>query len=294
MKVGRSSAERAMVYGHGWLALGAAAQTWWTCMYLGHGLPHVRITLAVFFGMFAMYNLLRWVRSREEVTRQVSPLLHWHHVHRGVLLPVSMVAVVAGLLLLAPELGRLWRVVALALLPGLLYLLPWQRGGRSIGLRHVPMLKVLVITWCWTMATVALPIALGSSDLFAEPLLAHGMVHVPLYLAVALLFDLRDRHVDPPGLRTVPQLIGEGWTRALVVLLFLYAGAIVLLRGMLGYMAYVEGDIPWSEVLASMGFLLGAVLALFASTKRSDRFFDLGVDGLLILIPMLAWSGERI
>jgi ABC-type transport system involved in cytochrome c biogenesis permease subunit len=59
-------------------------------------------------------------------------------------------------------------------------------------------------------------------------------------------------------------------------------------------MAYVEGDIPWSEVLASMGFLLGAVLALFASTKRSDRFFDLGVDGLLILIPMLAWSGERI
>ncbi|MFN9326636.1 MAG: hypothetical protein ACK6A5_14770, partial [Flavobacteriales bacterium] len=68
-----------MVYGHGWLALGAAAQTWWTCMYLGHGLPHVRITMAVFLGMFAMYNLLRWVRSQEEVSRTRFPGLQWHH-----------------------------------------------------------------------------------------------------------------------------------------------------------------------------------------------------------------------
>jgi hypothetical protein len=284
---------RAMVHGHVWLALGAAAQTWWTCLYFDIGLPHVRLTVAVFLGMFAMYNLMRWVRSREDVSRQASPMLHWHHVHRRKLLTISVVAAVIGLLLLAPELDRLWRVLALALVPGLLYLLPWQRGGRSIGLRYVPMLKVVVITWCWTMATVALPIALGRAEVFGMALLAQAMVHVPLYIAVALLFDLRDQHFDPPGLRTLPQLIGEGWTRALAVLLFLYAGAIVLLRGLMGYMAYVEGEVPWSEVLASLGFLLGAVLALFTRPGRSERYFDVAVDGLLILIPVLVWLGER-
>jgi hypothetical protein len=120
------------------------------------------------------------------------------------------------------------------------------------------------------------------------------MVQLPLYSAIALLFDLRDSGSEDPSIRTIPHILGERWTTVLVVLLFVYSGGIVLLRGFVGYEAYVEGDTPWPEICAALGFAAAAVFALFPSAKRSVLLHATLADGILVLIPVLHLLGSLL
>lgn len=280
---------RVLVHGHVWLALCAAAQTWWTYQYLQMPEGSWRVVLAVFLGMMALYNVLRVVRSRDGDPRAVSPLLGWAHQQRRGLLITSSICAVLGIIVLGPLLDRTWKVVALAVLPGILYLVPTTTG--SAGLRSVPGLKVFVIVWCWTMTTVVLPIASMDTDAFALQVLAHALVRAPIFFALAIAFDMRDVEVDPRGLRTIPQLLGKRWAKVLAIGLVLFAAAVIALRGMLDYNVYVDAEFPLAAVLASSGLLLGAVLLFRTAPQRSWVFYVLGLDGLLLLLPLLNWIG---
>jgi hypothetical protein len=283
-----------LVLSHAWLALGGAAQSWWVTSHLSNNEQAWFPVLAAGCGIFAAYGLLRWSRSRFPVAQGGDLVLAWHAARRRSMLRLSLVAAAAAAVLLWSAPLLVWWVVLLMVLPWMLYLLPIRVGAMDIGLRQVPALKLVVIVWCWLLATVALPVAFLAPDHFWMGLLGHGLVQGPLITGIALLFDLRDQAQDAASMRTIPQVIGPRWTRLLVLVLFLYAATIVVSRGLLSYMSYVEGDVPWSEVLAGAGLAFGAVLALRAGPARSWAFYAFGVDGLLVLVPVLAWLGDRL
>lgn len=282
----------ALVLSHAWLALGGAAQCWWVTSHLSNNEQAWRPVLAVWCGVFAGYGLLRW--SRAPVERIADPALVWHAPRQGGMLALCLGAAAVATWALWPAPLRVWWVVLLMALPWMLYLVPFRVGDVHIGLRQVPALKLVVIVWCWLLATVALPVVFLAPDRLSMALLGHGLVQGPLITGIALLFDLRDQAHDAPSLHTIPQIIGPRWTRMLVLVLFLYAATIVVSRGLLSYMSYVEGEVPWSEVLAGAGLAFGAVLALRAGPARSWAFYAFGVDGLLVLVPVLAWLGDRL
>ncbi|MBK8500492.1 MAG: hypothetical protein IPL52_17145 [Flavobacteriales bacterium] len=285
----KAAALRFFIYSHLWLALGAAAQTWWTLQFLPECKDPWRLVMAVALGMFALYNWLRVVRASDPGLRAASPTLQWSHDHRKLLVLIAVGGGLSGLLVLGGLLPRTWPVVALAVIPGLLYLLPLRT--KSIGLRSIPFLKVLVIVWCWTLACVVLPIAARGGDRSSLLVLAHAFVRVPIFLALAIAFDIRDAHSDPSSVRTIPQVLGVRWAKVLGVGLLLFAAAVVVLRGVLEYNVYVDGDLPWSAVLVAAGLLVGAALVLRASSKRSSTYWSFGLDGLLVLLPLLNWLG---
>lgn len=283
-----------LVLSHAWLALGGAAQCWWVTSHLSNNEQAWRTNLAVWCGIFAAYGMLRWSRARLPAGPGGDPVLAWHAARRPGMLRLSLAAAAAAAVLLWSAPSLVWWVVLLMVLPWMLYLVPIRVGAMDIGLRQVPALKLVVIVWCWLLATVALPVAFLAPDRFWMGLLGHGLVQGPLITGIALLFDLRDHAQDAPSMRTIPQVIGPRWTRMLVLVLFLYTATIVVSRGFLSYMSYVEGDVPWSEVLAGAGLAFGAVLALRAGPARSWAFYAFGVDGLLVLVPLLAWVGDRL
>ena len=185
-------------------------------------------------------------------------------------------------------------MIMIAVLPALLYLHPNTVDERGGGLRALPGVKLFVILWCWTLATVVLPIQLAVDVNRGAAVFAHAMVHVPLYFAVAVLFDIRDLPTDPKSLRTVPQLIGLRWSRALAVLCLLFAGTLVLLRGPVSYTTFVDGEVPWDAMGASVGFLVAVIVAAGASPARPSAYFEFAVDGLLVLIPTLYFIGSMM
>ncbi len=283
-----------LVLSHAWLALGGAAQCWWVTSHLSNNEQAWRPVLAVWCGVFAGYGLLRWSGARLSLTTANARIMVWHAERRRPMLVLSLFAAAVAALSLWPATSLVWWIVLFMVLPWMLYLVPMRVGEVHIGLRQVPALKLVVIVWCWLLATVALPVGFLAPDHFWMGLLGHGLVQGPLITGIALLFDLRDHAQDAPSMRTIPQVIGPRWTRVLAMVLFLYAATIVVSRGLLSYMSYVEGLVPWSEVLAGAGLVFGAVLAFRAGPARSWAFYAVGVDGLLVLVPVLAWLGERL
>lgn len=285
----QAPALRFVIYSHLWLAQGAAAQTWWTLQYLPEQEGSWRLVIAVGLGMLALYNWLRTVRARDARLRASSVMLLWSHDHRRVLVPFAVGSGIAGLFVMGGLLVRTWEVVLLAVLPGLLYLLPRRNG--SAGLRSIPFLKLLVIVWCWTLACVVLPIAAMEGERSSMLVIAHAFVRAPIFLALAIAFDIRDAHSDPSGMRTIPQVLGVAWAKVLGAGLLVFAAAVVVLRGVLEYNVYVDGDFPWSAILVAAGLLIGVGLVLRASSRRSWAYWSLGLDGLLVLLPVLNWLG---
>lgn len=271
---------RFMVHAHVVLAIGAAAQA--QCIgeqWFGAG--DWRVTASAFLGTFACYGLLRLVRSREEALSQV-PVFAWYRAHRrgmgiatGACALLALVALGHGAW---AAVSRLWPVI----LPALLYVLPLRgTDGGSLGLRRIPALKSFLVAWVWAAGTVLL--AADHPDAMVWLLV---VVFFCFYLAIAIAFDARDILVDPPGLRTVPQLVGPKLARALALLL------LAPLAGMLTveHALREAGGREWAQLLPLLGLGMAAVLIARASPQRGWLHWLL-LDACIALIPLLAWVG---
>ncbi len=200
-------------------------------------------------------------------------------------LGVAGMLALGSALLLWPWWHLLPSLIPWALLPLVAYALPTRQGQG--GLRSVPGMKVLMVLWCWIITVLVIPVQLVAPDRLWLLLALWLPVQVPLFAGVALLSDLRDHTSDPPTMRTWPQILGEGWTRALVALLFLYAGAVVLLRGYFGNDVLADGVLLWPELAVAGCCCWGVGLAVAARNTRPAWFFQLLVDGLLLLVPLV-------
>ncbi|MBL7939391.1 MAG: hypothetical protein JNL43_08530 [Flavobacteriales bacterium] len=285
----------ALWFSHVWLALGASAQRWW----LGEVGPStdwagiVGSAAAVIAG----YGYLRIVRASEPDPIPTDHI-RWVRGHRSAMMVlVGLSAASAAILFWGQHLvfGKWsWLVPALCVV----YLLPLRNAsGSSLGLREVPGIKVIVVALAWTFITC------GITD--REPWGYHmemnawmAVLQFGFFLAMAIAFDIGDLRYDRPGLRTVPQLLGSRGAKVLALLFLLPWVGFLLMMLLLSYHPIEPG---WRKPGWDMGLLLplmgiaiiGVVIAR-TDPQRPHWYFAVLLDGLLLLVPLLAWLGGRL
>lgn len=273
-----------LLYGHLWLALAAAVQVWYMGLFL-HEAPNLdRYMPAVALGTFAAYGAMRWMRSRAPSLAGAEPMM-WVK-DRGPIFPGLLAASsVMAVVLLWPLLPRVLPWLLPAMLMAALYVSPFSApNGIGIGLRNVPVVKFLVVAMVWTLVVVAGPMACDLADHSHISILFALCMRLPLFLSLAIAFDIRDAHSDHPGLRTLPQLFGVRGARITALFLLAVAGLYehLFLRA-LGYH------------VASWTALVAYAFALFLIGRaRSDSgaaYYGILLDGTLILIPLCAAIG---
>jgi hypothetical protein len=267
----------AVLYSSVWLAGAAAAQTavtfrlWPAAVSVGHG----RVVALVFAATLLVYNLDAVLPFKHQQPAGASLRKAWQQRHRQALaLLAGGAALVACYLFLA---DGWWRYLP-ALLPlaalALLYSWPLARWhGQRRALREIPLLKVFLIAGVWAAITVGMPTLAQHRPLAeAAALLAQRFC---LVLALAIVFDIRDLSRDrAAGTDTFPVMLGLNGAKA-VALAFLAAAMV------LGF----ERGVPPLGVLVT-AFSAAAVI-LLANESRSDYFFALLADGVLLVPPLL-------
>ena len=291
----RNPVLRILVYGHVWLALGAAVQTAWMQELLD--LAGWRAPLLAFCGTIVGYTFMRWARM-DHPELGGAPHLAWFRANKKPLLYFALFCLGCGTALALPHALALFRLLWPAALVTLLYVVPPSLiGGRNLGLRGVPLLKALLIAGAWSLVTVGMPVAIEGaqeSDGRAGWLLA---LQFTFFLALAIVFDLRDSTPDPRTLRTIPQVLGPRLAKALAALLLLYPLSVHLLLAYLARAMDEPGITPtpaWEDLLGALGYLVTLVLVVRSRPDRGPLYHDLLVDGVLVLVPMLWWLGTRL
>lgn len=273
-----------LIFGHLWLALCAAAQVWWTGMFIAEAPLLWRYTAAVALGTFSGYGMMRLARARAPEHVHYANL-RWYQEHRILMTWLVALASVGAFVLMWPLWPLLWRWLVPVSVVALLYVTPFTDGkGRSIGLRSIPYLKPFLISALWVVVTVAVPLQL---DVDAHgPALSLGMacMRFPLILALSVVFDIRDLDNDDPALRTMPHVLGVRGTKALAVLLLLGSLALetIFLRGL---------DYRMSSFTLLLGYAAAFVLVLRARPERDPVYYAILVDGIMLLVPLCVWSG---
>lgn len=224
----------------------------------------------VFFATLACYRLHGHVRSVELNRRGPAPLL--------------TVLAFATALVLIPALHRhQLTLVTLAALAATLYSVPLAPGWRR--LRECGCWKIIVLTGVWTLITSILP----AIDSAAPPMIFVLVVRRFLFVfAICLAFDDRDRIADAnAGIRTLAVRLGQVKTIAL-------SRAALLLFAILTF-------VPPSFPIAAPG-TSGTTFALllsasatwavleWAQVRSTPTVFLLGLDGMLLLQPILVWG----
>lgn len=276
-----------LVHGHFWLALAVAAQTAWTALFLSPGTPIGGYVAAASLGVFAAYGLMRLARSKPGSER-AGGTLGWFRAHRGRMLPLVALAAVAAAWLLGSYPGWLWSMLLPAMALAFLYATPIDVApGRALGLRAVPFLKVLLIAALWSVVTVAVPWRLDGLARSNWYILSMACMRMPLYLGLAILFDIRDLGQDAPGLRTIPGVLGVRGAKAVSLGLLACSALFELL-----YLHGLGQTMAMKTIL--VGYAVAGVVAWRARPGQAGPRFDLWVDGMMILVPLCGWLGMKL
>ncbi len=256
-----------LFYGHGWIALAAAALGWQsTYLSTGDAAGHACHAF-VFFATLSVYTLHRLLSYRRagglpDGRRYRVVALH----PRASLIEGAVSFLLALGLALQFPVRSFWPVV-LALPFTFFYLIPLYPGGPR--LRDLPFLKVVWVAVAWTFMTDLFP----AYSLGARP--SEVILRFCFTLSVALLFDLRDVQLDRrQGTRTLAGT-HPGLNRWLA--LSLLAGCAVT-----SFLRY------HFEAGAGLGiaYAAAAVIAWYTTPERGEDFYATAVNGMLFLPPL--------
>ncbi|MGV3503405.1 MAG: hypothetical protein ACO1O1_06830 [Adhaeribacter sp.] len=235
----------------------------------------------VFLATFFLYNFDSLLPAKIQPHGFASPRKAWVLAHRRQL---ALAVVGAGLLVLflfywSFHLAHFWLLAHLGLI-SMLYSLPVVPGRRGwLLLRNIPLLKVFLIAYVWACVTVWLPL-LGAGwpitstagwQLFGQRFL--------FILPLTIIFDIRDVEKDQvTATLTLPRLVGVGGAKAIAwgILLTYLVLVVLTLSG------------PRREALVCCGLVYAGVIGL-ARKNRSEYFYALVADGMLVLPMVLLW-----
>ena len=149
-------------------------------------------------------------------------------------------------------------------------------GKIARNLRDLPHLKIYLITIAWTITTVLLPAEMAEKKADQWPLLLM-MCHFLYILAITIPFDIRDINLDEEQKKTIPQVVGLPAAKVMATLMAM-GSALIIVYG-------------WPDYLlpAVLSSLLTIVLIFFSTPKRNDLYYSFGMDGLLLIQPLLLW-----
>ena len=176
--------------------------------------------------------------------------------------------------------------IALPAIVSLVYPLTFEKSMSGFSsLRVVPGLKLFLISATWAFVTELLPIFLYNQlewdsllEFFFRTILVMGLV-IP--------FDIRDRELDDPVMRTIPQVMGAEKARELSLFFIFIYQAWVILR-----FAFFGASLDYMLALL-IGIEIGSQIIKRANNQRPEGYFSFWIEGIpifcAILLLVLRW-----
>ena len=156
-------------------------------------------------------------------------------------------------------------------------LIPFKH--KVLKFRAIPFAKIFLIAFSFGMVCGVLPLL--NADLHFAPS-TYFIVFIEKFLyilAITLPFDIRDlKHDKTINLKTIPLAIGVKPTIAIALILLLLSLATVLVFYQLTF---------YAKCIYLFFYLISAILIFFSYKKRSDFYYLLFIDGLMILPAIL-------
>ncbi len=256
-----------LFYGHFWIAVAAMALSWQSTYLSSEDASLHASHYFVFFatlGVYTLHRVLSYRRADGEPDGRRYRVVTLHPTLSLVIGAGSLVVAV-GLAFRFP-LRSFWPVV-FALPFTCFYLIPlYPRGPR---LRDLPYLKVVWVALAWTFMTDLFP----AFSIHSRP--PEMVLRFCFTLAIALLFDLRDVHLDRrQGTRTLAS--NHPVINRRLALGLLIGCALV---------SFIRYPMVQGTGLA-VAYLVVAGIGYTTTADREEDFFAVVVNGALLLPPL--------
>lgn len=271
---------RTFIYGAVFISLCTVGLCMETSLLLDLPFNSFYFYLLVFSATLGQYNIHYYIKhdANPESDRFFWSLQH-RHIHL-ILNVIGGIGVLTGLFHLTP---RNFMVLGIVAAITILYSFPFLPFGRKKRLKDFGLLKILTLTYVWTLITVWFPVVTLTEITPGFRLVF--MQRFAFMFALCLAFDIRDRKEDGrKGIRTLPVALGERWSYIIIyAALFVFVGLSVLqFRHSLRFMQ-----------LNAM--ILSALATFFmvekAKENNTDLFYLAGIDGMMLLQPLLVMAG---
>ena len=163
------------------------------------------------------------------------------------------------------------------------YVLPILGNGQR--LRDIPYLKIFLIVLVWSVTTVGLPFLELNNNISTLPFLRLCMGRSCFIFALCIPFDIRDMDWDSrTNVKTIPLSIGVEKAKISAILALIISLS----------MCYLEKKIIMTNLTHDFKLIIVYTITAFIILKthknRSDYFFYIGVDGLILLQSLLLSS----
>jgi hypothetical protein len=260
---------RTFVFSNGWIAIGAGCITYY---FSTHCLPsfHESSLYAVFVSVltFTSYNFQRLVKLRFNETP--SSIRHlWINEHIVLLKMFTFLGTAISFLLAFYLLT--FQVVLFSIPMGIFVLFYAQVLSIFKGIRSVPIIKNLITALVWSYAVLVVPIILNYPlSSLLEVLYDFKIELFALFLfifGVSIPFDIRDVKQDQGKIKTMVGIMGKTASKWLAFGCFVVSG-------------FLAFELEWYTFQVSI--ILALVLLWFTHTQRSEWFFSLLWDGILV------------
>lgn len=148
---------------------------------------------------------------------------------------------------------------------------PSSFNMKIVSLRKVPMLKLIILSYIWASLSSFYPAITLDVSIFQRSVSNLFWIQFTFILSITIPFDIRDFYMDlKENLITMPRVFGFKISKS-IALVFLAINTILIVNW---------NDNHYENIIIS---LLAAVLIWRADRKRSELYYGLWIDGLLVL-----------
>ncbi len=259
-----------LVFSNGWIAIGAGCITYYFSTHCLPSFHQSSLLYAVFVAIltFTSYNFQRLVKLRFNETP--SSIRHlWINEHIVLLKLFTFLGTAISFLLAFYLLT--FQVVLFSIPMGIFVLFYAQVLPIFKGIRSVPIIKNLITALVWSYAVLVVPIILNYPlSSFWEVFYDFKIELISLFLfifGVSIPFDIRDVKQDQGKIKTMVGIMGKTDSKWLAFGCFVVSG-------------FLAFELEWYTFQVSI--LLALVLLWFTNTQRSEWFYSLLWDGVLV------------
>ncbi|MBK0380398.1 hypothetical protein I5M19_13825 [Mucilaginibacter sp. SD-g] len=247
--------------------------------------PVFTVTCLLFTSTLGIYNFSILLTKPKHPEESAYKRVRWFFAHYRLMVTftiVSLLSLIPLFFLLSIE-SRILLVFLSVLSFG--YSLPlFSIGEQRFGLRNIPGLKSLLITFVWTLSCVLLPV-LEAQDLHLADVSIRNLTILVakrfLFIgALTIPFDIRDLfHDRQTGVKTIPVAWGE--KNAILFCQLLLGSYIVLL------FMFRNSGFNADFLALSLSAVLTGWLIFKSKWERNEYYYFFFMDGVLILQYLL-------
>lgn len=229
--------------------------------------------LVIFGSTLVVYNLPRLLPRPYGKLRPHQPLRKWYWA-----------VFIAGILLTASAIfflpSNIIGICAILAIFAFLYFIPALPGDRK-RLRDFGLVKIVVLTSVWTVATAVLPIISYGASIANYPF--EIVLRFVFVFALCVLFDIKDMQTDKANnINTLPHITGENRAYRLVYT------TLVVFVGLSIFQLVKYPGMPERPIAAIISGVASGVVAVYIHRMRSRVTFVALTDGMMLLYAFIA------